>query len=298
MSFDAEKFCNAFGISASDRGKHSRPGWVQIVCPFCTGNPGWHGGFNINGGYYNCWRCGAHWIQKVIASLIKRPMSAAFDIARRYTSADQKKEFRERQYIGKIDYPSGTTRLMPQHLKYLIGRGYDPIKLIRQFDLKGTGNIGDYKNRIVAPIYMDGKLISYTSRDITGNHDSKYMACPDDQEVFHHKYSLYGLDQSVGDSCLIMEGITDVWNLGPGSLGTHGIDYQSQQVILISRRFKRSFILYDAEYQAQEKAMDLYTDLTSFNVDCEILSFNDLGEDPGNMSSADADEFMQWLGIR
>jgi hypothetical protein len=36
----------------SENHKHSRPGWVNVRCPFCTGNEGYHLGFNLNEEYY------------------------------------------------------------------------------------------------------------------------------------------------------------------------------------------------------------------------------------------------------
>ena len=34
------------GVMIADEGhKHSRPGWVQTTCPFCTGHEGYHLGY-------------------------------------------------------------------------------------------------------------------------------------------------------------------------------------------------------------------------------------------------------------
>ena len=33
--------------------------WVNVQCPHCV-DKGKHGGFNISGEYYNCFRCGGH----------------------------------------------------------------------------------------------------------------------------------------------------------------------------------------------------------------------------------------------
>ena len=48
--FDAIGFLETYGIKHARRGKHARPGWVQIECPLCTGHSGMHGGFNLSRG--------------------------------------------------------------------------------------------------------------------------------------------------------------------------------------------------------------------------------------------------------
>ena len=50
-----------YGIDHKAEGhKHTRPGWVNTECPFCTGNPGMHLGWNLKEEYFFCWRCGWH----------------------------------------------------------------------------------------------------------------------------------------------------------------------------------------------------------------------------------------------
>ena len=86
--FDAEQFCMDHDIDFAVGGKHYRKGWVNINCCFCTGNPGYHGGFNLRYGYYNCHRCGAHWLPKVLKELANTTFSNAQKLVYKYSTGD------------------------------------------------------------------------------------------------------------------------------------------------------------------------------------------------------------------
>ncbi|MFZ2799119.1 MAG: hypothetical protein WAZ30_02760, partial [Syntrophorhabdus sp.] len=67
---DIERLYRDFGVDyASEGHRHARPGWINASCPFCTGNPGYHLGFDLDGNYYYCWRCGWHPIIQTISKL-------------------------------------------------------------------------------------------------------------------------------------------------------------------------------------------------------------------------------------
>ena len=66
--FDPLRYLQDKGIQYWTGGKNVTHGWVNISCPLC-GDTSSHGGFNIEGGYYNCWLCGGHSIIKVIRAI-------------------------------------------------------------------------------------------------------------------------------------------------------------------------------------------------------------------------------------
>ncbi len=116
-----------------------------------------------------------------------------------------------------------------------------------------------------------------------------------EKEARHHKACLYGLDQVPGETVVIVEGITDVWRLGVGSVATFGIKYTKTQVLLL-KRFKRRAILFDsADSQAQEQAEKLAKELSAFSG--ETISLIIDAKDPGTMSPKDAQDLMRQLGI-
>jgi DNA primase len=293
MPFDAEKFCLDYSIN-SDQSRLNR-GWLNIKCPFCD-DKSTHLGININGAYATCFRCGGHWLPKIVSTLLKVSIPNANKIIAQYLSGEQIHEFKERNYVDQIIYPPDTGPMNNAQRQYLANRQFDPGKLEREWELKGVSKFGPYKGRILAPIRLDNELISYQTRDITGKARARYMACPDDEEVYHHQYSLYGIDKCHGQTVVVVEGITDVWRLGTGATGTFGIDYLPQQMLMIARRFNNVFIFYDNEDQAQEKADQLSFDLTKFGKKCEIIT-TDTG-DPGDMQQDDADCLMEDLGLK
>lgn len=293
MSFDAERFLMDHNIPWTSTGKHSRPGWAQIVCPFCSGNPGWHGGFHIEAGYYNCWRCGFKWLPKVASALLKISVPKAKDVIKPYMSPDAARDLVERKFADTIHFPPNTGPMNARQKEYLAGRKFDPDRLEQEWDLKGVGQIGEYKGRILAPIRLHSQLISYQTRDTTGTHPAKYMACPRDDEVFPHKHSLYGIDECSGKAVVIVEGISDVWRLGYGSVGLSGIDYTAQQRLMIARTFKRAFIFLDDEDQAQERSLKLSMELESHGIECENIV--NKGGDPADLKENEAKDLMTEL---
>lgn len=299
-SFDAIRFVRDHNISTADHdSKHFHDNWVNIECPFCVGNPGEHLGYNIDKGYWNCYRCGWHGIAKVIEAVLHVTKDEARKIAKTYGARPQ---FRERggekQGPASVSLPYGTDRMLEPHRYYLEKRGYDPDELEEAWGLKGTGILGPYKFRIIAPIYYNGRLVSYQGRDITDKSPLKYKACKAEEEVVPHKHILYGMDEAKGHSVVVVEGVTDVWRLGPGAVATFGIEWTPEQALLL-KKFLRVFIMYDfGEKQAQEQARKLGAVLSGFGVSTEKLLIQDFQGDPANLPDKKAEQLMrQVLGV-
>ena len=294
--FNAIDFCQTYGVPYTTSGKHSRQGWAQVACPFCTGNPGWHGGFNVSDtrfkGDYRCWRCGWHWGPKVIASLLGISIDDAKQIHRRYRGKENNTQISGDKMAEKCILPPGYTSLLPSHREYLVGRGFDPNVLAREWGIVSAPYHGPYSHRIIAPVKLNGRLVSYQCRDTTGMSDLPYKACQLEDEVVHHKNTLYGIDKakSYGNTCVVVEGIFDVWMLGAGAVGTFGIEYTPAQARMIRKNFVKAFVLYDPEDQAQQKALELYQDLSGF-IATEILNLKKYG-DPAEIPHKEAREIM------
>jgi DNA primase len=193
-----------------------------------------------------------------------------------------------------IELPS-TATLSSAHKDYLRARDFDPYPLIDTFDLKGTSWQGSYKWRILAPIYLNGHLVSYQGRDITDRSDLKYKACKMDEEVIHHKDIVYAGDLVKGRSVVICEGITDVWRLGPGAVCTFGTGFSAAQVRHIASKWDEAFLLFDAEEEAQSQADRLAHLLSSLRHDMQIECIELNEGDPGEMKQEDADSLMKDL---
>ena len=77
---------------ATEGHHHCSPGWVHTACPFCTGNPGLHLGYNLNEDYFVCWRCSWHPVSKTIAKLLNINEKAAKTLIKQYGGHTQTKK--------------------------------------------------------------------------------------------------------------------------------------------------------------------------------------------------------------
>jgi hypothetical protein len=303
LIFDALKFLRAYNIPHTTEGSRARRGWVQLNCPRCGGGErGWDLGINLSDERVSCWRCkGTH-----IVPTIQKLLRVSHDDAEKLY-----KQFQSRAIVGPerveavahpekaVVLPYGVQPLndLPAHKKYLVDRRFDPALLERCYGLMGLNRHSEYGHRIIAPITFEGRLVSYQGRIIVDIEDKskRYKACAMKDEAIHHKHLLYGWDQASGDSCVVVEGITDQWRLGPGALATFGTGFKTEQAVLLQRRFKRVFIMFDPEPQAQCVAEDLGWWLAGMGT--EVLFPDGLTTDPGDLKQEEADAIMRELGL-
>jgi len=287
--------------------KHCRAGWVNTECPFCIGkgNPGYHLGYELESNHFVCWRCGWHPIIPTISKLINVNENQVKEIIKNYGGFvyTPHKEKPIKIQVKSLKLPSGSIPLGIKHKTYLESRGFDPDLLEKEWNLMATGPISildniDYKFRIIIPFIWDKKQVSFDSRDITGKHPNKYMACPLDLEVIPHKDILYGDQSAWGKTGIGVEGPTDVWRFGKNAVATSGIKYTPKQVRLIAKTFKRFAVCFDGpsetsnEKQAAEQAETLVADLRFRRVDAFKVNIKG---DPGGMSQSEADYLVKQL---
>lgn len=283
---------------ASEGHKHCRPGWVQIECPFCTGNPGLHLGYSLTQNYFSCYRCGGHSKVEVIAKLLHIDTRDARAVIRKYGGRARTKAEPILQIRTKVHkLPSGTMPLGDNHKKYLSQRNFDPELLEQKWNLVGTGPISrldniDYKHRIIAPVFWNRKQVSFISRDITGKSTKKYMVCPKDREMIEHKHILYGKQEHWTKTGICVEGITDVWRFGLKACATFGIKYTPAQLRMIAKNFTRVDIVFDDEPQAQAQAIKLRNELLFRGVKAENIKIQG---DPGDLDQIEADKIVKYI---
>jgi DNA primase len=194
--------------------------------------------------------------------------------------------------------PLGLAPLSNRHKNYLSARGFNPDKLEYIWNLQGLGQNTDkeYRWRIFIPVTYQGKMVTFQCRAISDSQMPPYLACSAEREVRPIKECLYGLDQVEGDEVLVVEGVTDVWRLGPGAVATFGTSWIQAQANLL-KRFKKVFIGFDPEDEAQQKARELAYALMGIGPEVELIDF-EAGTDPGDMSDAAARKVMMELGLR
>lgn len=280
--------------------KHCRPGWLNTACPFCTGNPGLHLGWNLEKEFFRCWRCGFHPTIETLSRLSGRSRSQIIELVREY-GGRSKIKFRKETRVPRtkaFKFPTGTGPLKKQHIDYLEKRGFDAGRLVSEWGLLSTGPISvldkiDYKNRIVIPIDWDGRTVSFQGRSI-GKAEPRYKACPQDRELIQHQTILYGRQAMWGKTGICVEGVTDVWRLGPNAaFAVFGIEFSLSQIRQIATSFDRVIVLFDDDPQAQVQAKKLAAALRfSYRIDVSIETING---DPGGLPQKEADYLVKCL---
>lgn len=295
-----------YGVHYETEGdRHTTKGWANTSCPFCVGSPGLHLGVHLETLSWRCWRCGRHRGSEALAALCHISIEEA---QRLYWSLRPSGEFeraRERDRrvqsavpLSRYTRPSGLIPLNPVQRAYLERRGFDPDEIARTWHVRGTGPYSsldgvDYRYRLYIPIFWDRKEVSFTTRDTTGRAESKYKACDPSHELVHHKHILYGKPTHWADRCsIIVEGVTDVWRLGPRACAVFGIQYKVEQVSLLARLFDRAAILFDGDDAAQAQARKLSAQLKSAGVRTKILPL-ERDQDPGSLSEDDAQHLVR-----
>jgi hypothetical protein len=239
----------------------------------------------------------------VVSRLLQVSRSEAKKIILDYRAiglARHDKEGLDKVHAKICQLPLGTRPCGERHLRYLKKRGFShPQDLVETYGLQGTGPVGEYNHRIVAPIFLKGRLVSYQARDITGKSQLPYKACAEENEVLHHKHLLYAEDLVPGDTVVVVEGIVDAWKLGPGAVATFGIGFSIEQVRRIAR-FKTRFILYDLDPKGhgQTAARNLCHTLMGFpgRTDyAQLLNLKKGQKDPGDLEEKEARKIMRSL---
>jgi len=302
MHWDVVSFLTDYHISFYTEGKNTQVGWVNIDCPFCGDSRG--GGFNVDAGYYNCWRCGGHYITKVIQKLLTVDYAQAAGVEKKYTGRQSLllqlngKKPKAKQ-ITTVTPPGG--RLKKKHRKYLESRNFDPDELIEKYDITGTGNNEKYKdvwfdNRIIIPIKDEqGRVLSFQGRDITGRSSLRYKGCPLELSVYNYKDTLYNIGNATGNRILLVEGVFDVWRLGAGSVASFGTALTNKQLGVLSG-YDTIFMMFDNEPEAQAKAKKGAAKLSSMGKEVELIELDGDG-DPGDLTPKQAREIMGELGF-
>lgn len=303
-SLDVVRLLGHIGVDYRLSGKNVSAGWVNINCLYCN-DSGHHLGINLTSKMFSCWICRE---SGSIISLLQRSEKISkresVELVKKFLTG-KVVEYEYKSSSNKqidVSLPSHILKSpLPIHTKYLRERGFEPKQLEAFFDISYTGQISkyrsserivDFKYRIIIPIFINGKLVNFTARDVTGQAEEKYKNCPTDDSAITTKDAIYGYDNIVDGVAAIVEGPTDVWRLGPGALGLFGIKYTRHQLNLLYRKkLKKAVVFFDNEPTAQKIAEKLAKEIGSFIPDVSVLVPDDGITDPGEMTKKQVKEF-------
>lgn len=291
MAIDIVKLFEKYRIDYKNAGAETTKGWFNIACPFC-GDDKHHLGYSPSLDLWTCWRCGIKSKERVMKALLGTSQEKTAAILNEYFVAGKADEPRKKQ-AAELKLPDNERTLLPSHRDYLAGRGFDPDELMRNQKLVSCGNYGEYKNRILIPIYFKGRLVSFHSRDVTGKSTTPKKACEQEKEVIRHKELLYNFDRITGNTVIVSEGPFDAWRWRDLGVATFGIKFTENQIELLSC-FKNIFIVFDSkmidgheeEKIAQKQAEELAERLAIWN---NVYLISEIGCDPADLSQRRAD---------
>ena len=137
---------------------------------------------------------------------------------------------------------------------------------------------------------MGGKTVNFIGRDVTENESAiRYKNCPNEEAIITTKDCLYNSD-GVKDIAIIVEGPTDVWNVGFGAVGVIGIKVTKRQIAYLQElHLQKAVLLFDEGAKEEE---DKLADILSIFIP-EVFSLDEIWDDyddPGNLTKAQVKE--------
>jgi 5S rRNA maturation endonuclease (ribonuclease M5) len=201
MAFDWIALFESNGIEYVRKGANVARNNVNIHCPFCgDDDPSFHMGVSLSGSGWGCWRNPNH-RGKSRARLIHAVLNCTWDRAARLAGqgvAPDRPATEEvitvalrnmnmgggmptqrssRLYMPEEFKPLTEGKFAPRFLDYMTDRGFDMSAMYwleQHYDLRYSA-VGDYRNRIVFPIYDSrGRLACWTARAVSKNAGIRY----------------------------------------------------------------------------------------------------------------------------
>lgn len=267
-------------IAIAPRGhRHTTRGWIQFDCPFCgVDTHKYHMGYSAKGVYVNCWSCGHHTLVETLEQLLNISKRDAVQLSKSHCQSYQIDDT-PIQLPSKVKTPKSKGPMTPKHRNYLISRGLDPSKIEKLWGIEGI-LIGPPLNyRIWIPIYLNGVLVSWTTRSIAKNAQQRYISASTSEEAYPHKQILFGEEYIRHNAILINEGPIDVFKFGPGATCTFGLDYTQHQIRQMTK-YQTRIVCFDNDKKSQRRAKKLCDTLgvyrgNTYNI---VLDSKDIGE--------------------
>lgn len=180
---------------------------------------------------------------------------------------------------------------------YLRSRGFDPKLIADHYKAYYIGDpdpdIPYLYHSLLFPIYMDSKLVSWQARAL-GDRLTKYISAKGSR-VHHYLYGWDFIPKDL-DTCILVEGIFDVFRIGPPALGLFGCDISPMQTERIASRFKRVFILFDGDRAGKEHAPKVANKLKNSGVETvKVISLP--GGDPDSLTEKQVVVIRKFCGV-
>ncbi len=254
---------------------HATSGWCQVDCPSCTPNSGrFRLGLPLHvRNVCNCWSCGVRPFLLTLAKLT----GESFDVLRGLlgTPSPHDVVWRPR---GILKWPDGVGPLQMIHRDYLQERGINAAYAANVWGVRGIGVSSRWQWRLLLPVTLNGRSVSWTTRTV-GINEPRYLSAPPDMEEEPHKALLYGADLA-RHTAIVCEGPMDALRIGPGAIATFGVTVSKAQLAKLSK-YPTRVICFDADadgYKAAEQLCDQLQAFEGRTVNVHLDSGKDAGE--------------------
>lgn len=299
---DLFDFFEEYDVEYWTSGKNVTQGWVNIQCPYCEDGSN-HLGIRKKDLLVNCWICGRHRVINLIKTLSDLTYSEAKTISTTLGGSDTNPpaEPASSLFSARVRLPQGHLKRLPlTHREYLIERGFPPSKirkLIKKYKLLACYTTGKYRFRIIIPIILNRKIVSFTSRAI-GNIEPPYMHATPEESAIPPKNLVYNIDSvTTGSDAILVEGPIDVWKLGDNTISILGVQHTEAQIVAIKRKEIRNlFIFFDSDRAGEKEAKKISRILAPLVENTEIVTLTNL-HDPGELKIEEGELIKKQLGI-
>lgn len=298
MPIDFIRLCRDYNIDH----RIDVQGWVNINCPYhSNGDRGYKGGLNISGGYYNCWTCGVHNVENVLADILDCTYQAANLIVKKYATNEitHKRKKKSKHAKDAIALPIDT--LDDRCKRYLCNRNFDPELLQQKYKLCGATCSGEWAGRLIIPIIYNSEVVSFQGRSLLSKERCKelnilrYKTLSKEKSIIDPKHILYGLDDCKENHIVLVEGAPDKWRWGENCAATLGTSVTTEQINIMVQ-YKNIYIIFDPEKEAQERAEKLALILAAVQANAIIVN-TELPYDMGDMSPKEIERLKRKLHI-
>jgi len=293
MKWDTVRFCQDYRI----RYTVSRR-WHQTDCPWC-GNNSLKAGFSLGGGTFSCFVCSSHPVSQTVARMLLCSEAEAIEIIQNYQGSYSTANILTDEQVSAsiVDLP-GRKKMRKKHRLYLEGRGFDPDELTKEWSLRFTGPAAEYgwEWRIIFPIFHKNELVSYQGRDVTNNEGViRYRGARIEDSKIHYKKLLYGIEKCRNNTVVVVEGIFDMFNFGPGAVTAFGTSLTLSQVRLLAELERVVFLFDPDDPLAWKKAKKYVLELRTLGVKAERIRYD--GGDPGSLSRDEVRYLRKYIGF-
>lgn len=284
-----------FSVEYWERGENVGKGWINVQCPFCDDDKN-HCGIQLKNLNVRCWKCGKHTIFELLRIYADSSISQS-ELFKMIKGLDIEEEIitpiiREEKTnpANRKILPAEASDKFPKfYLEYLKNRGFDPDRLIKKYRLKAVHTIGRYKFRIIIPIFMNGKIVSYTSRAVLKDMEPPYLHPTKEEPAISPKKLIYNYDTiKEGGDAFAVEGPFDSWGIGDGAGALFGVKFTVDQIkLLMRKKIRNLYILFDNDKTGRKEAERCYHVTSPLIKNVEILTLESI-HDPGELRISQA----------